>query len=46
MQSLVRDLKDKIAAGQSIAVDRQRIIYKGKVLHDDKTLESYGTAHH
>ncbi|KAK5781921.1 ubiquitin domain-containing protein DSK2 PWA37_000684 [Arxiozyma heterogenica] len=37
----VSDLKKKIAEVSSIPVENQRLIYSGKILKDDHTLESY-----
>ena len=40
----VKELKDTLAAADkaNIPAPQQRLIYKGHVLKDDKTLESYG----
>lgn len=37
----VRGLKEEIFALEKIAVDEQRLIYAGKQLEDDKSLEKY-----
>jgi len=35
----VIDLKKKVAAAQGFDVERQNIIFKGKILNDDQTVE-------
>lgn len=37
----VADLKQKLAEPSSIPADRQRLIYSGRVLKDDQTVDSY-----
>ena len=45
LEGPVRELKEKLAAEDKAGVEpaRQRLIYKGHVLKDGRTLESYGT---
>ena len=38
----VRELKEEVARKSDTPADQQRLIYKGQVLKDDKTVESYG----
>lgn len=38
----VRELKEEVARKCDTPADLQRLIYKGQVLKDDKTVESYG----
>ena len=38
----VRELKEEVARKCDTPADQQRLIYKGQVLKDDKTVESYG----
>ena len=38
----VLELKEKIAAKLNVPAVQQRLIYKGRVLKDDSTLEFYG----
>ncbi|XP_065313343.1 uncharacterized protein LOC135922794 isoform X2 [Gordionus sp. m RMFG-2023] len=38
----VSEFKEKITARISLSVDKQRLIFKGKVLQDNKILQSYG----
>lgn len=38
----VRELKEEVARKCDTPADQQRLIYKGQVLKDDKTAESYG----
>ena len=38
----VRELKEAVAGKCTIAADEQRLIYKGQVLKDERTVESYG----
>lgn len=45
VSSTVLVLKQKIEAKLNVAADRQRLIYKGRVLKDDVTLEFYGIQH-
>lgn len=41
--SSVADLKEAIACKQPIIAAEQRLIYKGQILKDERTVESYGT---
>jgi hypothetical protein len=41
MKMAVLDLKAKITEKTNVPVGQQRIIFKGKVLHDDKDLSFY-----
>ena len=43
-ETLVADLKVKIAEKCSIPAPEQRVIYKGSILKDERTLASYGEA--
>ncbi|MEW5307176.1 MAG: hypothetical protein WDW36_009586 [Sanguina aurantia] len=43
--SSVADLKEAIACKQPIIAAEQRLIYKGQILKDERTVESYGIAH-
>lgn len=38
----VRELKEEVARKCDTSAEQQRLIYKGQVLKDDKTVESYG----
>lgn len=38
----VRELKEEVARKCDTAADQQRLIYKGQVLKDDRTVDSYG----
>ncbi|KAL9328292.1 hypothetical protein ACSQ67_003295 [Phaseolus vulgaris] len=42
LDSLVRSFKDVVARNCDIPADQQRLIYKGRILKDDQTLQSYG----
>ncbi|KAJ8531429.1 hypothetical protein K7X08_026863 [Anisodus acutangulus] len=42
LDSTVRSFKSKLAQHANIAVEQQRLIYKGRILKDEQTLESYG----
>lgn len=39
----VRELKEEVARKCDTNADQQRLIYKGQVLKDDRSIESYGT---
>lgn len=41
-QMTVAQLKELISAKQSLPVDQQRLVYQGKQLEDDMTLQDYG----
>lgn len=41
---LVQDLKNEIAKHSPIAAEDQRVIYRGQILKDERTVESYGIA--
>lgn len=40
----ISDLKEAIATAASIPSAEQRVIYKGQVLKNERTVESYGAA--
>lgn len=42
LDSTVVSFKDVIAQNCDISADQQRLIYKGRILKDDQTLQSYG----
>lgn len=42
LDSTVESLKSVIAQKRDVAAERLRLIYKGRMLKDDQTLESYG----
>ncbi|CAK8540091.1 unnamed protein product [Lathyrus sativus] len=42
LESTVRSFKDVVAQNCDISADQQRLIYKGRILKDDQTLQSYG----
>lgn len=44
LDSTVESLKSVIAQKRDVAAERLRLIYKGRVLKDDQTLESYGNS--
>lgn len=39
----VSELKDAVTAAADIPAAEQRLIYKGQVLKNERTVESYGT---
>ncbi|KAJ1422365.1 ubiquitin-related domain-containing protein, partial [Ochromonadaceae sp. CCMP2298] len=41
-ETLVSSLKQSIREVTSVSVDRQRLIYRGRVLADESTLSEYG----
>jgi ubiquilin len=43
LDSTVGSFKDALAQKCDIPSDQQRLIYKGRILKDDQTLQSYGT---
>ncbi|MCL7044986.1 hypothetical protein MKW94_002354 [Papaver nudicaule] len=45
LQSLVSSFKALLAQNCDIPVEQQRLIYKGRILKDDQTLDSYGLQH-
>jgi hypothetical protein len=38
----IREVKEQLAEACSIPADDQRLIYKGQILKDERTVESYG----
>ena len=40
--STIREVKEQLAEACSIPADDQRLIYKGQILKDERTVESYG----
>lgn len=42
LNSAVGSFKDLVARNCDIPVEQQRLIYKGRILKDDQTLQSYG----
>lgn len=44
LESTVRALKEALSPECDIPSDQQRLIYKGRILKDDQTLQSYGIA--
>ncbi|XP_026394679.1 ubiquitin domain-containing protein DSK2b-like isoform X1 [Papaver somniferum] len=42
LQSLVSSFKAVLAQNCDVPVEQQRLIYKGRILKDDQTLDSYG----
>jgi ubiquilin len=40
--STVLDLKKIIASKTDVSADNQRLIYKGRILKDESTMEQYG----
>lgn len=45
-QLTVKEFKEHIAPSVGIPVDKQRLIYQGRVLQDDRTLADYSTSSH
>lgn len=43
LDSAVGSFKQVLAQSCDVPADQQRLIYKGRILKDDQTLESYGT---
>lgn len=41
-KATIAELKNAIAEKASVPADEQRIIYKGQVLKDERTVDSYG----
>lgn len=46
LESSVTAFKAALAQNCDVPPDQQRLIYKGRILKDDQTLESYGTCLH
>lgn len=44
LESTVGSFKDLIAQNCEIPSQQQRLIYKGRILKDDQTLQSYGNS--
>jgi ubiquilin len=44
LDSTVGSFKDLIARNCDIPAQQQRLIYKGRILKDDQTLQSYGNS--
>ncbi|KAK7360291.1 hypothetical protein VNO77_02274 [Canavalia gladiata] len=42
LDSTIRSFKDIVARNCDIPAEQQRLIYKGRILKDDQTLQSYG----
>ena len=42
LESTVAAFKEAVAHSCDIPADQQRLIYKGRILKDDQTLQSYG----
>ena len=40
--STIAELKEAVATAASVPAAEQRLIYKGQVLKDERTVESYG----
>ncbi|KAF6263160.1 hypothetical protein COO60DRAFT_1256373, partial [Scenedesmus sp. NREL 46B-D3] len=40
--STIREVKEQLAEACSVPADAQRLIYKGQILKDERTVESYG----
>ena len=38
----VEELKSKLVEGSSVPAQQQRLIYKGRILKDEQTIEHYG----
>eukprot|EP00250_Pteridium_aquilinum_P034557 c7749_g1_i1 orf=202-1839(+) len=45
LDTTIAAFKPLLVEGSGVAADQQRLIYKGRVLKDDSTLESYGVQH-
>ena len=41
----IKELKEAVADKSGVPVADQRLIYKGQVLKDERTVESYGAGH-
>ena len=37
----VQELKEEVAKGSGVPAAEQRLIYKGQILRDERTIESY-----
>jgi ubiquilin len=40
-KATVKDLKEKCAEGSGLGADEQRLIFKGKIMKDELSLEEY-----
>ncbi|KAH7443767.1 hypothetical protein KP509_02G050100 [Ceratopteris richardii] len=45
LETTIAAFKPLLVEGSGVAADQQRLIYKGRVLKDENTLESYGVQH-